>query len=170
MIYLVDFSVIKPDPGLVIWTTLIFAAFWIIVGKMAFKPISNALKKRESDIQNALDAAKVARAEMENLKEENEDLLAKAREERTIILKEAKEARDHMISEAKKRAKEEAALIVKNARNDIESQKTAAIKELKIEVGNMAIDIASKVIRKELESDESQRKYVSTLVAEIDQN
>ncbi len=170
MMFLVDFSVIKPDPGLIFWSTLIFATFWIIVGKLAFKPIVEALKKRETDIQNALDAAKIARSEMEDLKEENEELLAKAREERTQILNEAKEARDYMVAEAKKKAREEAATIINNARNDIENHKQAAIKELKMEVGNMAIDIASKVIRKELESDQSQKDYVRKLVDEIKLN
>lgn len=161
---------IKPDPGLVFWTTIIFATFWIIVGKFAFKPIVAALRKREDDIQNALDAAKIARTEMENLKEENEELLAQAREERTQILKEAKEAREYMISEAKKKAKEEAAIIVRNARNDIESQKSAAIKELKMEVGNMALEVASKIIREKLNSDEAQKEYVKKLVDEIGMN
>lgn len=170
MIFLADFTVFRPDPGLVIWSTIIFGTFILIIGKFAFKPIVSALKKREHDIQNALDAAKIARAEMENLKEENEELLAQAREERTQILKEAKEARDYMISEAKKKAKEEAAIIVRNARNDIESQKSAAIKELKMEVGNMALEVASKIIREKLNSDEAQKEYVKKLVDEIGMN
>jgi F-type H+-transporting ATPase subunit b len=170
MLYLVDFSVIKPDPGLIFWTTIIFLTFWGLMAKFAFKPIGNALRKREQDIQNALDAAKVARAEMENLKEENEELLAKAREERTLILKEAKEARDYMISEAKKRAKEEAAVIVQNARNDIENQKMAAIKELKNEVAGMAVEIAGKVLRRELNNDQAQKEYVESLIEDIKLN
>lgn len=170
MFFLVDFSVIKPDPGLIFWTTVIFATFWLLMAKFAFRPIGNALKKRETDIQNALDAAKVTRAEMENLKDENVELLAKAREERSQILKEAKEARDYMVNQAKKRAKEEAALIVQNAKNDINSQKLAAIKELKNEVGNMALNIAAKVLRKELDSDQAHKDYVEKLVDEIQNN
>lgn len=167
MLFLADFTVFRPDPGLVIWASIIFGTFLLIIGKFAFKPIVTALKKREFDIQNALDAAKIARAEMENLKEENEELLAKAREERTLILKEAKEARDYMISEAKKRAKEEAAVIVQNARNDIENQKMAAIKELKNEVAGMAVEIAGKVLRRELSNDQSQKEYVEKLIDDI---
>lgn len=170
MLFLSDFSVIKPDPGLLFWTLLIFLVFWFVIGKLAFKPIGKALKKREDDIQNALDAAKIARAEMETLKGENEELLAKAREERTLILKEAKEARDYMISEAKKKAKEEAAVIVQNARNDIENQKIAAIKELKNEVAGMAVDIAGKVIKRELSNDQAQKEYVGKLIDDIKLN
>ncbi len=170
MFFLADFTVFRPDPGLVIWSTIIFAAFLFIIGRFAFRPIVKALKTREYDIQNALDAAKIARQEMENLKDENEELLAKAREERSQILHEAKEARDYMLNEAKKRAKEEAAVIVQNAKNDIESQKMAAIKELKNEVGNMALDIAAKVLRKELDSDQAHKAYVEKLVGEIQSN
>lgn len=170
MLFLADFTVFRPDPGLVIWASIIFLAFLLIVGKFAFKPIVTALKKREFDIQNALDAAKIARAEMENLKEENEELLAKAREERTLILMEAKEARDYMIVEAKKKAKEEASVIVQNAKNDIENQKIAAIKELKNEVGSMAVEIAAKVLRRELSNDKAQRQYVEELIDEIKLN
>ncbi len=170
MIFLAEFTVFRPDPGLVIWTSIIFFTFLLIIGKFAFKPIVTALKRREHDIQNALDAAKIARTEMENLKEENEELLAKAREERTLIIKEAKEARDYMISEAKKKAKEEAAVIVQNARNDIENQKIAAIKELKNEVAGMAVDIAGKVIKRELSSDQSQKEYVNKLIDDIKLN
>ena len=99
MIYLADFSVIKPDFGLIFWTVIIFLLFWFIIGKMAFRPIAEALKKRQQDIQDSLDEAKKARQEMAELKAENEDLLIQAREERAKILKEAKEAQDTIIRE-----------------------------------------------------------------------
>ena len=101
MIFLADFTVIKPDFGLLFWTTIIFLLFWFIIGKFAFRPIAEALKERERDIQDSLDEAKKARQEMANLKSENEALLAQAREERSKILKDAKDARDNIINEAK---------------------------------------------------------------------
>ena len=85
-IVLLDFSPIKPDLGLLLWTTLIFSLFWFLISKAAFKPITNALKSREDDIQSALDEAKKAREEMAKMKAENEALLAQAREERAQIL------------------------------------------------------------------------------------
>jgi len=90
MIFLADFSVIKPEPGLLIWTTIIFLIFWFLMSRFAFKPIGAALKQRETDIQDALDEAKKARLEMSQLQAQNEKLLTQAREERTAILKEAK--------------------------------------------------------------------------------
>ena len=96
IVLLADFSVIRPEPGMLIWTTIIFLLFWFILGKLAFKPIGEALKSRENSIQSALDEAKNARLEMEHLKSENDKILAEAREERSKMLKEAKETKKKM--------------------------------------------------------------------------
>jgi F-type H+-transporting ATPase subunit b len=170
MIFLADFSVIKPDFGLLFWTTIIFLLFWLLIGKFAFRPIAQALKKRENDIQGSLDEAKRTHQEMANLKAENEELLAQAREERTLILKAANNAKDNIINEAKEKAKEEAKRIVAGAKEQIENQKMAALIEIKNEVGKMAIDIAEKVIRKELTDGASQEAFVNGLVKDIKLN
>ncbi|WP_235298652.1 F0F1 ATP synthase subunit B [Portibacter marinus] len=170
MLYLVDFSVIKPDLGLIFWTTLIFLLFWFLIGKLAFKPIGEALKKRETDIQDALDEAAKARAEMENLNLENERLLAEARAERTKMLKEASDTKTEIINEAKDKAREEAKKMIENAKVEIENQKNAAIVEVKNKVGAMAIEIAEKVLKKELSSDNAQTGYVNQLVDDIKLN
>lgn len=167
MFYLLDFSPIKPDIGLILWTTVIFGLFWLIVGRFAFKPIASALRKREEDIQTSLDQAKFARTEMANLKAENEKLLASAREERAKILKDAKDAAEQIVQESKTKAKEEAQKIVTSAKAEIESQKKQAIIEVKNEVGNMALGIAEQVLRTKLKDDKAQQDLVNTLVKEI---
>ncbi len=170
MIFLADFSVIKPDFGLLFWTALIFILFLVILGKFAFRPIMEGLKKREQDIQNSLDEARRAREEMARMKAENEELLAQAREERAQILKEAKEAKDRLIAEAKEKAKEEAKKIVANAKEQIENQKMAAIVELKNQIGKLSLEIAEKVIRKQLAGDKQQESFVEELVKDIKLN
>ena len=170
MIFLLDFSPIKPDVGLLLWTAIIFLLFWFILGKLAFNPITEALKKREDDIQNSLDEAKRARQEMANLKAENEALLAQAREERSKLLTEAKEVKENIIAEAKGKAKEEAQKIVAQAKEQIENQKMAAIIDLKNQVGGMALAIAEKVIRKELSGNAEQEAFVNGLVDDIKLN
>lgn len=170
MFDLLTFSPFQPTPGLAFWSLLIFVAFWVIVGKFAFKPIAEALEKREADIQNAMDTAKKTREEMANLKADNEKLLAEAREERSKIIQEAKEIKNQMISEAKNQAKEEASKIVNNAMASIESQKKAAFDEVKSELGAMALTIAEKVIRKELKGNADHESYVNSLVKEISLN
>jgi F-type H+-transporting ATPase subunit b len=170
IILLADFSVIRPEPGMLVWTTIIFLLFWFILGKLAFKPIGEALKTRENSIQSALDEAKKAREEMEQLKSENDQILAQAREERTQLLKEAKETKDAIISEAKSKAKEDAQKIVSSAMNEIENQKKVALEEVKNMAGMMAIEIAEKVIRKELKGNSEQEAFVNSLVKEIKLN
>lgn len=167
---LMDFNPIKPGFGLLLWTTVIFGLFWLIVGRMAFKPIAQALKKRETDIQDSLDMAKSAKEEMAAMKAENEQLLAQAREERALILKEAKDVKNEIINEAKTKAKEEAKKIVTSAMQEIDNQKKAAITEVKNQVGMMALGIAEKVIRKELKENKDQQNFVEQLVKEIKLN
>ena len=170
VLFLADFSVIKPDPGLILWTSLIFLIVWGLLAKFAFKPIQEALKKREYDIQNALDEAKKARLEIANMQAENEMLLAQAREERAQILKEAKDHKDQIVNEAKNKAKEEAQKIVAAARLDIENQRMAVVTDLKNKLGVMALEIAEQVIRKELQGNAEQEKFVNKLVDEVELN
>lgn len=170
MFTLISFTPFQPTPGLAIWTVVIFLIFWFIVGKFAFKPIAEALSKREHDIQDAIDQSKKTREEMANLRADNEKLLAEAREERSKILQEAKEIKVQMIAEAKEKAKEEASKIVGNAMQDIENQKKAAIAEVKNELGKFALNIAEKVIRKELTGNAEQEKFVESLVREVNLN
>lgn len=170
LLFLADFSVIRPEPGLFVWTVLIFSVFWWLMSKFAFKPIQAALKERDNDIQNSLDEAKRAREEMANLKSENEALLAQASEERAKILKEAKAAKDTIIAEAKERAKADAQKIVMNAKNEIENLRMAAVTDLKNQVGNISIEIAEKILRKELGGSAEQEGFVKSLVDEIKLN
>lgn len=170
ILFLLDFSPIKPAVGLIFWTTVIFSLFWFGIGKLAFKPIINALNKRNDDIQSALDMAKKTKEEMANLKAENERIMQEAREERARMIKEAKDTANAIVTDAKDRAKEEANRIVVNAKNEIETQKKAALVEIKNQVGAMAMDVAEKVIKKELASSNEQQQLVTRLVNEIKMN
>lgn len=170
MYLLADFSVIKPDFGLIFWTTIIFGLFWFLIGRMAFRPIAEALKSREDDIQGALDEAAKVKEEMQNLQSQNEKLLQEAREERAVMLKEAKDMKNKIVNDAKVKAKEEANKIVEGAQREIENQKNAAIAEVKKEVGAMAIDIAEKILEKNLSDDKDQVSFVKDLVSKMSSN
>ena len=167
LFFLSDFTVARPGFGLLFWTFLVFCLFWALVGKFAFRPIKDALKKRENDIQSALDEAKNAREEMSKLNADNQRLLNEAREERAKLLREAKETGDKLISEARNKAKEEAQKIVIDARNEIEIQKNKALVEVKNKVGQMSIDIAEKLIRQQMGQTQEQKTLVDKLVNEI---
>lgn len=170
MIFLADFSVIKPDFGLLFWTSIIFLLFWLLMYKFAFGPITEALKTRQTDIQNALDEAKKAKEEMASLNARNEELIKEAQSERAKIMKEAKEVKEQIIAEAKVKAKEDANRIVTTAKMEIEGQKKAALLDAKNQIGQMALTIAEKVIRKDLSANPEQVSFVDKLVKEIKMN
>ncbi|MCB0645115.1 MAG: F0F1 ATP synthase subunit B [Saprospiraceae bacterium] len=164
------FSVFQPSPGLAVWSLLIFVLFWTIAGRFAFKPIAKALEKRQNDIQHALDSAKLAREEVSDMKAENEKLLAQAREERSKILQEAKDLKNQIVNEAKEKAKEEATKIINNAKQEIDNQTKAAVADAKSKLGAMSVEIAEKLIRRELKSNADHDAYVKGLVDEMNLN
>jgi len=170
MILLADFTPLIPEYGQMFWTALVFILVWFVLGKIAFKPIAEALATRDNSIQNALDAADKAKAEMSKLQAENQVILAKAQEEKSAILKDAREAKATILTEAKSQAKEEASKIVASAKVEIENQKNAAMAEVKKDVGNMALEIAEKVIQKELTASAEHKTLVDKLIADIKLN
>ena len=170
MLYLLELSPIKPDIGLLFWSTIAFCIFWFMLGKFAFGPIKDALKKRDGDIKEALDKAEEAKAQISNLQDEHKALLVKAQEERALILKEANDTKNAIVAEAKNKAKSETDRLLTNAKQEIENEKKKALMEVKNTVGAMAISIAEKVIKKELASDANQTSFVNQLVDDINLN
>jgi F-type H+-transporting ATPase subunit b len=133
------------------------------MAKFAFPAITKGLKTREEGIANSLAAAEKVKAEMAQLKSENEALLVKAREERSVILKEAKETGDKMVAEAKEKAKTEFDRILTDAQNTIEQQKNAAIVDVKNMIGKLVIEVTEKVIRRELVNKKDHEEYILKL-------
>ena len=138
--------------------------------KFAWKPILNSLNDREEGIQNALDAAENAKKEMENLQADNQKLLNEARAEREEMLKEAREMKNKMIEDAKEEASEAASKLMAQAQATIETEKKAAISELKSQVANLSIEIAEKVVREELSNKDKQVKLVESMLGEATLN
>ncbi|MFN8238819.1 MAG: F0F1 ATP synthase subunit B [Chitinophagales bacterium] len=163
-------SLLTPDFGLVFWTTIVFLTFWFLIGKFALKPIVKSIKDREQSINDALSAADKAKEEMQKLQSDNAALLKEAREEGAKILKEAKEVKDSIITDAHNKAKEDAAKIVADAKAEIEAQKKAAMAEVKNEVSKISIEIAQKVLGRELDAAKDQQSYINSLVDKINVN
>src|SRR6185295_938383 len=143
-------DLLTPSFGLIFWTLLAFVIVFLILKKYAWKPILKSLDERQRNITGSLETAERVKAEMAQLKSENEALLAKAREERALLLKEARETKDKIINEAKDQAKLEAGKIIADAQTAIEQQKMAAITEVKNQVGNLVIEVSEKILRREL--------------------
>ena len=154
---------VLPDIGLVFWNTIAFLVLLIVLGKFAWKPMLKAINERESGIEEALLKADKMKAEITAMQNENEALLAKAREERATIIKEAKEASEKMIAEAKDKAKSEYERIVADAQVAINQQKNAALTEVKNQVGSLVVEVAEKVLRRELTNKAEQETYIKQL-------
>lgn len=163
-------NLLNPSIGIVFWTTIAFLILLFLLRKFAWKPILSTVNQREQKISESLAAAEKARAEMEQLTATNEKLLQEAREERAKILAEAKQIKEKMISDAKAEATEAQQKIAEANRQEIENQKNAAIAELKDAAAVLSLEIAEKVIRKELKDDKAQQAYVSELLADYKSN
>lgn len=163
-------QLLTPEFGLLIWTLLAFLIVFFILKKFAWPAIVKGLKDREHSITDSLTTAERVRAEMSQLKSENEALLAKAREERGQMLKEARETKEKIIGDAKEQAKIEVSKIMADAQAAIEAQKMAALTDVKNQVGKMVIEVSEKILRRELGNKEAQETHIKGLVSEVKLN
>jgi F-type H+-transporting ATPase subunit b len=164
------FSLVIPNPGFSLWALIIFVILIVVLGKFGFKPIAAALQEREKNISDSLAQAEKARAEMALLTAKNEELLNQAKEERNKIIAEARDAAEKLKADVLDKAHTESLKKMSDAFREIETQKNAAIVEIKNTVGQMALQIAEQVIRKELKTDAAQKEFVEKLVKETNLN
>jgi len=163
-------ELLTPGVGLIFWQTVVFILLLVVLSKLAWKPIVNSLKEREMSIQEALDTAEKARHEMSQLKADNEKLLAEAREERDRILREAREVANKMREDAQADARKAADKIIDDARAAINIEKQAALKDVKIQVAAFSLEIAEKLMKKNLTSDKSQKELVEAYIKDLKVN
>lgn len=156
--------------GLFILQTVLFVGLILLLKKFAWKPILDAVNEREEGIKNALLSAENAKKEMQNLKSDNEKLLAEARAERDAMLKEATEMKNKIVSEAKTQAQVEGEKMIAQAKAAIESEKNAVMAELKNQVSSLSLEIAEKVLRDELSNKDSQTKLVEKMLGDAKLN
>ncbi|MBQ3595300.1 MAG: F0F1 ATP synthase subunit B [Bacteroidales bacterium] len=162
-------ELITPDFGLLFWMTIAFGIVFFVLAKFAFPVINGMLKKREEEINNALELAERTHKEMEQLQANNEQLLQQAREERVKMLNEAKQLSDKFVEDAKAKANEEKDRIIENAKEVIEHEKLAATTEIKNQIADISIKVAEKILGKALESDKEQLDYINRLLEEIEE-
>ena len=160
-------DLLTPAFGLIFWTLIAFLGAFFILKKFAWPAIINGLNEREKTIADSLATAERVKQEMATLKSENEALMMQAREERAQMLKEAKDTKDKIINEAKEQAKVEANKIIVDANNAIQNAKMAALTDVKNQIGNMVVEVAEKVIRRELNSNGDQEAYIRKLADDL---
>ncbi|APG60829.1 F0F1 ATP synthase subunit B [Christiangramia salexigens] len=163
-------DLITPDFGLFFWQTIVFLVLLLLMAKFAWKPILNSVRNREESINDALASAEKARKEMQNLQADNEQLLKEARAERDAILKEARELKEKTIASATEEAKAKADRVVADAKKSIELEKQSAMAELKNQVAELSVEIAEKVVRKELSSKEEQHQMIEKMLGDAKLN
>jgi F-type H+-transporting ATPase subunit b len=156
--------------GLFFWQAIILLVLIVLMVKFAWKPIMNSIVAREEGISNALLAAENAKKDMQNLKSDNEKLLAEARAERDLMIKEAREIKEKMIVDAKSEAQVQGAAMIESAKASIESEKNAAMAELKNQVATLSIEIAEKLLQGELSNKEAQNKLVEKMLGDAKLN
>ncbi len=163
-------DLIIPSAGLIFWQLLGFLALLFLLVKFAWKPMLATLAEREASIDGALKAAEAARSEMANLKAENEKLLQEARLERDVILKKAQEASVKMIEDAKTEATKQGAQLIETAKAVIETEKKAALTEVKNQVALLTLEVTEKLLRKKLSDDKAQVELVDQFIKDLKLN
>ena len=156
--------------GLFFWQAIILVILIVLLAKFAWKPILTALAAREEGISNALLAAENAKKDMQNLKADNEKLLAEARAERDLMIKEAREIKEKMIADAKSEAQGQGEKMIESAKATIESEKNAAMAELKNQVSSLSLEIAETLLKGELSNKEAQTKLVEKMLGDAKLN
>ncbi len=160
-------ELVTPDAGTIFWMLLMFIILLIILKKFAWRPILNALDKREKSIEDSLRSADRAREEMERLKADNEKVMAQARLERDNMLKETKRTSEKILSEAREKAKEEARLLIEATKDLIENEKTSAVDEIRKQVAALSVEIAEKILKEKLKDEKKQKELIEKLLEDI---
>ncbi len=163
-------ELLTPGIGLIFWQTVVFLLLFVVLAKVAWKPILSSLKEREESIQGSLDSAEKAKEEMAALKAGNELLLKEAREERDKILRDARDAANRLHDQAQTDAKKNADKIIEDAKSVIQTEKQAALRDIKEQVAMFSLEVAEKIMKKNLAEDKAQKELADRFVNDLKLN
>lgn len=159
-------SLVTPDFGLLFWMILIFGLVFFLLAKFGFPVISSMVAKRSEHIEESLQKARQAQESLENIVQESQKIIDEARKQQGRMLEEAAATRDKIIAEAKQRAHQESEKIVAHAKIQIEAERQTALRGLCNQISLIAVEIAEKIIKKELNDSSEQMKFIDRLVDE----
>lgn len=157
------------EPGMLIWTFVVFFLLLWVLKKFAWKPLLSALEGREQSIRADLERAENARVEAERLLAEHKKMLDRADAESRAIIEEARKTAEALKHDIVEKASEQARQMTNQAKAEIQREKETALSQLRNEVADLAIQAASKILRESLD-DEKHRKLVSTFISELPKN
>jgi F-type H+-transporting ATPase subunit b len=163
-------DLLTPSTGLFFWQLVVFLGLFFLLAKLAWKPILSSLKEREESIQTALDSAERAKAEMAALQAGNEKLLKEAREERDKIIRDARAAATLLQDQIQSEAKKSADKMIADARAIINTEKQAALRDVKQQVALFSLQVAERLLKKNLADDKSQKDLIDSYIKDIKLN
>jgi F-type H+-transporting ATPase subunit b len=158
-----DNPLVQPDPGLFIWTILTFLVLVGLLAKFAWRPLLEALERRQATIAKALDDAKLARQELERLQKESAEMMRQARVEAEAIIARSRTDAEALREELKQRSRAEAAAIVKNAEQQIQLETARAIQQIRHEAVDLSVTIASKILQRQVSREDNEALIEATL-------
>ena len=163
-------SILTPDLGLLFWMLLAFLVVFVVLAIYGFPAIINMVEKRKQYIDESLSKAHEASERLENIRQEGEAMLQEAREPQAKIMQEAADTRDAIVEKAQEKAREEGARLLAEARQQIESEKQNAIRDIRAQVAVLSVQIAEKVLREKLSDDSQQMQLIDKLLDEVSVN
>jgi len=157
---------LTPEPGLVFWMTLSFGVVLFVLAKYAFPTILKSVEKRKNYIDESLQAAREARAELANVKKTGEEMMAATREEQAAMLREIAKLREKLLQEAQTDARKESDKMIAGARTRIQAEKEEALRQIRNEVATLSLNLTEKILRDKLSSDQEQMSLIERLLDE----
>jgi F-type H+-transporting ATPase subunit b len=163
-------ELLTPGTGLLIWQAIIFGILFFLLAKLAWPVILESLKIREESIQEALDSAEKAKLDMSKMQADNLKLLEEARKERDVILKDARDVASALQVVAKEDAAKQTEKMIADAKTAINTEKQAAMTEVKTLVAQLSLQITEKILRKSLDGDKAQKELINEFVKDLNLN
>lgn len=157
-----------PDFGLVFWMFVAFAILFLVLYKWGWSVIIKSIDNRADLIDKGVEYAQNAKQQLDNAKKQSEDYLAEARRQQADMLREADRLKGEIIEQARDEARKEAQKVMDSARVQIEQERKQAELQFRNEVSSYALDIASKVVRRQLDNDKAQTQLVGQLLDEME--
>ena len=158
-----DNPLVQPDPGLFIWTILTFLVLVGLLAKFAWRPLLEALERRQAQIARSLDDAQRARQELERLQRESAQMMQQARVEAEAIISRSRSDAEQVREDIKQKSRAEAAAIVKNAERQIQLETARALQQIRHEAVDLSVTIASKILRRNVSKEDNEGLIEETL-------
>lgn len=162
-------NLVTPDAGLLFWMVVIFGIVFFLLARFGFPLITGMVEKRNAKIEKSLKDADELEARMAAWKEEHEAMMSEARKERSALLREASEERSRIIAEAREEARAQTEKMISDAKLQIAAEKESALRDVRKEVALLSVQVAEKVLRREMEGSEEQRAFIDKMVDEASQ-